>query len=202
MLEPSRRPARALIADGSVPRLMVTMWRPDTFDLPAAAAPEGFRLHPFQPGDEAAWCRIETAAGEFGDEREARQRFEADYARFRDDLPHRCLLAEDADGRLVGTASALDRLLDGRLVGQLGWVGVVPAMQGRGVGKWLVAETLARLARDYPVLVLDTQTTSPRAVAIYLAFGFRPYPRSSQDQTAWALLSREIGRSIAPPGGV
>lgn len=58
--------------DKSVPFIPFTMCRPSKApSLAKIKLPEGYRFAFYQPGDEQAWCRIETAVLEFETETDA-----------------------------------------------------------------------------------------------------------------------------------
>ncbi|MFD1675065.1 GNAT family N-acetyltransferase [Alicyclobacillus fodiniaquatilis] len=177
-------------------RLMVNMYRPNSQHIPVVEPPNGFHVRWFQAGDEATWARIEQQAGEFATETAAMERFSRDFPDV-GVLADRCLFVENARGEAVGTATAMSGTLDGRHMGRLGWVAVTPAYQGYGLGKWVVSLAMQRIAKSYEEMYLTTQTTSDRAVGIYLHYGFQPFPYGADDKEAWALLAKALGREIA-----
>ncbi len=177
---------------------MVAMFRPDIDHLPEPSMlAGGFRVRWFCEGDENTWAQIECEAGEFSSAAAARARFAKD---FPDPawLHDRCLFIEDSAGEAVGTATAMSGQLAGRTMGQLGWVAVTPRHQGRGLGKCVVALALRRIAQEHRAIFLSTQTTSVAAVNIYLRCGFVPHAYGPDDEEAWQLLSRALGREIPP----
>jgi len=81
-------------------------------------------------------------------------------------------VVEDADGRVVGTvglyATDPERF-------ELRKMYLVPAARGKGLGKWLLARSVAR-AREKGAkrVTLETASVLTEAIALYRAFGFRP----------------------------
>lgn len=180
-------------------RLMVAMLRPDVLHLPAPVPVPGFAVRAHRPGDHRNWARIEHLAGEFASEAAAAAYFLQEFGSHPAFLQSRCFFVESAAGEAVGTAMAMRGVLDGREVGRLGWVGVVPGHQGRGLGRHLVAYAMQRLGEEHEQIYLTTQTTSARAVGMYLALGFSPHPHGRDDAEAWSILSASLGRDIRPP---
>lgn len=174
-------------------RLMVAMYRPDTDDLPLPTVRPDLRLRWFHEGDEKDWARIEHSAGEFVSEQAAWERFSRDFPNG-SALTDRCLFIENEFGDVVGTAMAISGILDGRKMGRLGWVAVMPQYQGQGVGKWVVSSAMQRIAQEYGEIYLTTQTTSIAAISIYLKYGFIPHPYGPDDKVAWRLLSEALDR--------
>lgn len=180
-------------------RRMVSMFRPDLLNLPEPVAPPGFRARTYRRGDRAVWARIEHLAGEFPSEAAAGAHFLREFRAQSAFLATHCFFVEDAAGEAVGTATAMRGTLDGRPMGRLGWVGVMPRWQGMGLGRYVVALALRRLGEEHREIYLTTQTESARAVGIYLSCGFRPHPHGPDDAEAWAALSASLGRHIAAP---
>ncbi len=71
--------------------------------------------------------------------------------------------------------------LDERGAGEiwLAYFGIMPEFQGRGIGKWLLAEAIDEaFSRDPEVLRVETCTLDdPRALPLYQKMGFVPYER-------------------------
>jgi ribosomal protein S18 acetylase RimI-like enzyme len=77
-------------------------------------------------------------------------------------------------------------------MGQLHWVAIVPAHQGKGLAKPMVAAVLKRLAQDYDEAFLTTQTSSWRAVAMYRHFGFVEVVDSPDVERALTLIEARM----------
>ncbi len=168
-------------------RLPLIMVREDLLNLPAPVTPAGFSHRLYRDGDRDVWAEIETAAGEFPDVDAALRRFAEEFGPAEADMEDRCFFAVDnGSGRAVATATAWYNEERGAEWGRLHWVGALPDYHGRGLGRFLVALTLERLARDHQRAYLTTQTTSVAAVKIYLDFGFRPSFERPGCLEAWA----------------
>ena len=104
--------------------------------------PADHRIRRYAPGDEAAWARIERAAGAFPGRVQAQveayllDRYDPDA------LARRCLLAVDGAGRAVGVCTAWREPQGLRDVASLHGLAVEPASQGRGVGRALLDEAM------------------------------------------------------------
>jgi GNAT superfamily N-acetyltransferase len=84
---------------------------------------------------------------------------------------------ETLDGAPVGTATAwwADDWRDTGAWGQVHWVVVARAHQGRGIMRGLMTATLARLAQSNSRAMLGTNTARTAAVKVYLDAGFTPW---------------------------
>ena len=71
--------------------------------------------------------------------------------------------------------------------------GIAPDRQGRGLAKPLVAAAMQALKVRHGRAYLTTQTTSYKAVRIYLDFGFQPYLVDDSDARGWAILADILG---------
>jgi ribosomal protein S18 acetylase RimI-like enzyme len=174
----------------------LTMVREHMDAIPVFACPAGYHLRTYVPGDERVWAAIETAAGEFADEQEGHARFLEDYGAALDDVRDRLFFLLNEHGRAIGTATAWYGELDGQVRGRVHWVGIVPAEQGKKLAKPLLSAVMARLALDHPSAYLTTQTTSWRAVNLYLDFGFVPYGVDAAAAEGWALMEQALRRKI------
>ena len=106
--------------------------------------------------------------------------------------------AADPQGIEVGLLE-----LDFRQAGQceLSYFALVPELVGRGNGRWLMAETLARAwAPGVSRLWVHTCTLDhPRALPFYMAAGFVPYARTVEtfpDPRLTGLLPREAAPQV------
>lgn len=79
-------------------------------------------------------------------------------------------------------------------VGQVHYVAIDAAHQGRGLSRPLTALALRRL-RDlgYGRAMLTTQTWSWVAIGVYREFGFRPIPFGEDDAAGWRIVSEKTG---------
>jgi len=171
--------------------LRLTMVRPNLDDLPQPPLPEGFLLRDFRDGDEQAWIDIHIPSdrhhqfdlkcyrGEFGDDR--------------DDIRRRQIFLCEAAGRPIGTVTAWFDAARGPAWGRIHWVAIEPPWQGRGLSKPMLAAACRRL-RDlgHSRGVLTTQTVRPRAVGLYLRFGFVPEITCPADADAWRLVAARL----------
>lgn len=166
---------------------------------PLRAPDLGPEDHPEQ--DEASWVRLETACEEFATVDAGHSKFATEFrphlARLRERM---FFLCRKEGGEVVGTASAWDKHIDGKLVGSLHWVAIHPDYQGRGLAKVVVGAALNRLREvGHTWAWLTTQTTSARAVKLYLRLGFVPFLRAerlSSDTEGWQFLEHLFGHAI------
>lgn len=180
--------------------IRLVMVRDHMDHLPFFSCPPGYTIRPFKrTHDERIWAMIETKAGEFPSQEKALERFEAEFGAFLDEMEDRCFLLEESGGQAIGTATAWTGDLEGERRGRVHWVGIVPEYQGRALAKPLLSAVMTRLARDAQKVYLTTQTTSYRAVNLYLSFGFVPYLSSTDARKdGWVLMEHVLQKSILP----
>lgn len=175
-----------------VPVIPLVMVRHDLEGIPELPVPAGYRIRTFVPGDEAAWARVETAAGEFTGEAQALDRFTSEFGPHLAEMEERCLLLESGQDGIVGTATAWRNPgFRGSDHGRLHWVAVAPSHQCRGLGRLLVVRALLLMRRWHERAYLTTQTSSWIAVHLYLDLGFVPFLGVPEQEEGWALLRRE-----------
>ena len=143
--------------------------------LPSYSCPSDYTIRIYVRGDERLWAKIESLAGEFANQEQALEHFQAEFGPFLSEMEGRCFLLEDRHGEAIGTATAWYGDFEGEERGLVHWVGIVPSYQGRKLSKPLLSAVVARLAIDHQKAYLNTQTTSYQAVNLYLNFGFVPY---------------------------
>lgn len=163
---------------------------PTLLPEPGAAsveAPEGFTIRPFDPAapaDAAAWVRVNARA--FADHPEQGRITDADFALQRaepwfDSNDLLLLEAPGAGDDLAGSTWIKTVPHEAGVETELYAVGVDPAYAGRGLGKVLLAATLARMAEHRPARVtLYVDGENERAVNMYRSAGFTIDSRSRQ----------------------
>ncbi len=176
-----------------VPYFHLAMDLDDVERVPVLKLPPGFAVSHYEPGDEAAWARIETAAGEFSDQGKALAHFEREFGGRELEMSERCLFLRAPGGDAIGTSTAWYGERGGRVIGRLHWVAIVPAFQGRGLAKPLVSASMALMRGRHRSAYLTTQTTSWIAVKVYLDFGFRPAFDQPDSERAWAVVAELLG---------
>ncbi|HEX5828279.1 MAG TPA: GNAT family N-acetyltransferase [Candidatus Limnocylindrales bacterium] len=133
--------------------------------------PEPYRLRSMRPDELGTWKAMPfddaaTAAAFDGFMEEWAARV---YRGREAEFHARTLFAVDPDDRPVGTCMLWDAY--GRLP-TIHWLKVMPALEGKGIGRALLSAVLRDLDPGaYPVY-LHTQPESARAVALYTDFGF------------------------------
>ncbi|MGH7143009.1 MAG: GNAT family N-acetyltransferase [Planctomycetota bacterium] len=165
------------------------------FDLP----PE-YRFRPFRSGDETTWTAIQRAAEPFLtiDDKLFGEQFGA----HPEALPERMLFVESAaDGAAIGTITAWWKpgWRDGREWGQIHWVAIMPAHQGKGLSKPMMTRAMNLLLKYHVRAMLSTSTGRLYAIKVYLDFGFVPAPEDlAQPETraAWQAVSRNLNHPL------
>lgn len=150
------------------------MWR-ELNDLPNAKAPAGYRIRTYETGDDTAFVRIKNAAF-MSENAGGRAWTSADFEKEYLDSPYfdpkRVLFAICGD-EPVGTTTAWTATHQGRDVGLIHWVAVVPEHRSKGLGWVLNVRALHKLkALGYGEAILNTSETLESAVRLYRRLGF------------------------------
>jgi GNAT superfamily N-acetyltransferase len=178
-------------------RIPLTMVREHLRDIPEAALPEGYTIRAWLEGDGPAWADIESRAGEFDSAADALGHFEREFGPFEEELRRRCFFVISPDERAVATTTAWYGDDLGERRGRIHWVAVVPEEQGKKLSKPLLSRAMTQLARlGHTSAYLTTQTTSWRAVNMYLKYGFVPLLRHEACREGWEMMERQLGRSV------
>jgi ribosomal protein S18 acetylase RimI-like enzyme len=135
--------------------------------------PPGYSIRTFRTGDEETWARIETLAGEFADEGAALQRFHSEFHGYEADLKQRCFFLQNPEGEAIGTIMAWYGEYEGRRIGRIHWVGIIPDYQGKKLAKPLLTYALSQMSKYHQEAYLTTQKHNERAITLYEAYGFR-----------------------------
>ena len=148
---------------------------------------------PYQFGDAEMWSQLQTSTDSFAIKHDALVYFEKEFGGDEAALKSNCFFLKNVQGQYIGSAMAWHshHPFD-QSYGRLHWVVIHPDHRGKGLGKKLVSFTLNKLKSDYSKVYLTTQTTSLRAIYIYLDFGFRPSIKNDQDVRAWTLIGKQL----------
>jgi len=178
----------------------ITLIRHSLDALPEYQLPAGYEIRSYVPGDEHAWIEIHRQAERFNII--TMERFIRAFGTDSAELHARQLYLRTAADEPIGTATAWFACdADGAMIGRVHWVALIPAYQGRGLSKPLLARVCQQLhACRYPRAYLVTSTARLPAINLYLQFGFVPWIRSSTDQAAWQDLAPYVPRLTSDPG--
>ncbi len=166
-----------------LPQLILWYGREAAPDVPKMA---GYRLRPYQRGDEEGWLALLQANGELG--RWDQQRLEDVLA------GTRVQLFVEGAGQIVACAGCNDRPRELRPCWEIGWVAVHPAFQGRGLGKCIVAAAVAQAKAlgKRPIYLLTDDFRIP-ALRCYLKLGFLPNNSHPSYPRRWADIFARLG---------
>lgn len=169
--------------------LRVAMRRASLAGLPEYALPPGYTARWYAPGDEHAWLAVQSSAERYLTIDMALYR-----AEFGDDpapLRERQLFIRDAEGTPIGTATAWFGDDHGhQAVGRVHWVAIVPAQQGHGLARPMLALVCRRLRElGHTQAYLVTSTARVPAINLYRSFGFAPDIETPQDAEIWRALA-------------
>ncbi len=158
---------------------------------PAVVLPKGYRLRQYADGDADAYLALMQKAGFRTWDREQLAKTLPSV------LPGGFFLVEEeATGRLVATAMARRRAIEGHPNGgELSWVAADPEHKGRRLGAAVCAAVVARfLQAGYRDIYLLTDDWRLAAVEVYLRLGFEPFLSCEGMAERWARVLARLGR--------
>jgi GNAT superfamily N-acetyltransferase len=128
----------------------------------------------------------------------SRELFEKQFGNDEDELGSRQLYLCDGAGEPVGTITAWHNAhFPDRPYGRVHWVAIVPAHQGGGLGKPLLAACLNRMVElGCRGAYLTTDPPRIPAINLYLRSGFRPHVRSERERDAWRLVADRVKEDL------
>lgn len=170
----------------------VVMVREDLDSIPEFPLPTGYSVRWYQPGDEQHWLDIHRAADKYN--AITPDLFAREFGAAREALKEGQCFLFDANQSPVGTATAwFNDNFNGAAYGRVHWVAVVPAHQGRGLGKALTSIVCCRLrALGHARAYLTTSTARLPAIKLYRCFGFMPLIRTADDDAIWRDVETEL----------
>ena len=157
-----------------------------------------FYIRNYEKGEEELWAKVETAANEFKTEKEAVEHFEKEFGLYKNEMQERCFfVVHKKSGSVIGTSTAwYNDNFKGLKYGRVHWVGIHPDFQGKKLAKPMLAAVMMRLAEYHDKAYLTSQTTSYKAINMYLDFGFIPEIVSDECVNAWNYLEKILNRKI------
>ena len=173
----------------------IHMIRPNLDAIPQFDLPPGITARTFRPGDESTWAHIQDTADLYNHVMVEIHR--RDYGTDETVLAQRQFFLENEEGDAIASASAwwTDEYAEagGGRWGEVHWVAMLPAWQGRGLSRPLMTLVLNRMAelgetRAY----LNTATIRLPAVNLYLRFGFLPHVFDDEQRRIWQALTPHL----------
>lgn len=174
----------------NTPGVDVFMVNRDIARAPRYEMPAGYHMRFYREGDAETWERIQQISDVF---------FVAGVETIANSMPgdtahlaQRIMFLVDPAGEDIGTITAWDDSdFDGTPMGHIHWVAIVPAAQGRGLGKPLMTAAMEVMRRRGDTAAwLETNTARVPALNLYLHFGFAPHVRNDEARNGW--------RAVAP----
>jgi GNAT superfamily N-acetyltransferase len=177
--------------------LDICMIRENLDDIPDYALPSGYAIRWYQPGDEESWYRIHLLADQYT--KMTSGLFEEQFGGDARLLADRQCFLIDGNSALIGTATAWLGNHNKQSRGRIHWVAIVPAEQGKGLARPLLATVCKRLKDlGHDSAFLTTQTVRIPAINLYLKFGFVPAINSERDKEIWRRLKKHLKYAIHP----
>lgn len=185
----------------TIKHIGLTMVRKHLASIPEASLSAPYGMRAFRPGDETHWAEIECAAGEFPNAGEALAHFKREFGAAQKEMEQRCLFVIDGGGKPVATTTAWYGEMEGMRIGRIHWVAVTPEHQGRKLANPLLSQALRVMTAHHERAYLTTQTTSWKAINMYLKFGFEPLVRGQDCIEGWRLMERLLQTRILTGSG-
>ncbi|HNT78394.1 MAG TPA: YdhR family protein [Anaerolineae bacterium] len=169
----------------------VAMIRPTMEDIPHVPFPAGFHIRPLRPDEGGLWRDIQRDAEPYFPI--ADDLFESQFGYDPPAIPQRCYFVVDECGVAVGTISAwYNRDFKGGEWGQIHWVALRRAYQGKGLARPMLSHALTQMAQWHDRAFLGTSAQRLPAIKLYLDFGFVPDLDDPGAAEAWRTVAEEL----------
>ncbi|MBA3945801.1 MAG: GNAT family N-acetyltransferase [Herpetosiphonaceae bacterium] len=179
-----------------LPNVGVWMLHRDLSRAPRFSLPPGYRMRFYHDGDLHTWLRIQ-ATDPFSVP--TAETFARSMPGDTLHLAARVMFLVDPLGADIGTITAWnnDHFNDCD-IGQIHWVAIIPAAQGRGLAKPMLSAACDVLrTHGYAEACLETNTARIPALNLYPQFGFEPYVRDEAERNAWRTVAPRLKIGIA-----
>ena len=169
----------------------IMMLHKDIAKTPAYRLEDDYSIRFFRPGDDQAWIDIHKLADRWNEVGETQ--FENAFGDYPLSLEERQLYLLNSRDETIGTATAWQREMDGKMYGLLHWVAIHPDYQGKGLAKPLLSATCSLFRKlGYREVFLNSSTARLPAINLYRKFGFEPLIRNAADEEIWQLLQPHL----------
>lgn len=169
----------------------VRMIRENLDNIPEYSLPSGYSIRWYQPGYEKHWQAVQSLADVYI--KVTPDLFEKQFGTDTQLLSERQCFLCDREENIIGTASAWLDNLDGKSLGRVHWIAIIPQQQGKGLAKPLLTIICKRLKElGHSKTYLTTQTVRIPAINLYVKFGFVPVIDSNCDREIWKKLQKHI----------
>ena len=166
------------------------MTRENMENIPQFAIPDGFAIRNYRRNEGHIWTRIQRAAEPYIDIDDGL--FMREFKRDLSAMEDRSFYLTTDTGEEIGTITAW---WQAEGWGQIHWVAICPAYQGRGLSKPMMSVAMERLKQSHDRCFLDTSTRRIPAIKRYLDFGFIPDGSRENSREAW----REVASVLEHP---
>ena len=171
----------------------ITMIHHDISLIPSFKLPRGYTTRNFTDSDQAIWAAIETAAGEFDTIENALERFDKEFSPYIDKFTQRSLFLLNDQQECIGTGTAwYNDYFRGERYGRLHRLGINPDYQGKGLANPFISQVIGVLSGFHTKAYLNTQTSSYKAVKIYLDSDFKPLIENYNDTKVWEIVVNKL----------
>ncbi len=163
--------------DTTIPRISLCFKNDMTRDFPEPKLPEGFTFVKFDGSEEDKrhWAEVLITVGFHGGSVEKGvETFNHEFGSDLELAKRRVFFIKAPDGEYIGTCTAWEYANLNR--GTVHWLGVNPKYQKYGLGRAIIEMCMHILKEELPGLpaYLGTQTSSHKAICLYLKLGFYP----------------------------
>ena len=167
------------------------MVRHDLENLPQLQCPNSYHIRTYQKGDEAYWARIMDTT--FVDLGRTVQDAYADIINQPNFDPNGFCFVIHNDIP-IGTAYGWNRSTDGKQVGYIDMLAVLPEHTGHKLGKWLTVFLLHYFrSQQVTSVMLDTDDFRLPAIKNYLNLGFVPIYIHDNHVQRWQSIFEKLG---------
>ena len=171
------------------------MVRENGAPVPQYNLPEGYEIQPLGVDEGIKWEQVLLDAG--FSRQDIGGVFDKEFAPHSEEFDRVLMLKDCKTGQYIGTISAwFNDQWHGGGWGQIHWVGLSNAYQGRGLAKPLMSAAMNMLVARHEHSFLVTQPIRSKAIQMYLSYGFEPYVCSQEEAEGWKEVEAALGKEI------
>lgn len=146
----------------------------DLRSIPDYPLPAGYEFRLFKSeADIESWAGIVTETREFTRKESALERFHSEFSPHLEKVKKRMLFITTKTGEPVGTATAWYGEKKGIEIGRMHWVSIIPAHQGKQLGRPLIVKAMQILSEYHDKAYLTTQAKSEKGIHLYERLGWK-----------------------------